>query len=414
MKIPKYKQSLEWQQFIELNNVCFLPHKSYINGMRERHVVHYPFARIIGRGDLYKTEIYSDFYKGHILVLCNLRPRVNGRTDVRPDIMALTKTGEILLVECKIRNKSENSAEKAISKLADAAKQLAYYANRLKIFALESGDNSWESWKNLYYNVYEKIHEFPSFTDILYNAFSLTEDSDQKKWIKRINNSIIKGNVKYGLAFNEINDHENYGYQEISNESLKRATTGWNFKLGPLAFLGVNHINETFNVKFIASQKKKIQKIKPILSQKSSKKLRPSKKFKDINIETIQKSFYQQIEQKSLDEVVKKIIMWSKGKFYTDFRMAGTYTRCVFVLYNTDTFWINSKGVIKFSKHNILKLKPFNDEKYYREFIERLPKIKELSTRPYISLSFLKSQNELKELLSTLEWFIDTISAIKH
>ena len=150
------------------------------------------------------------------------------------------------------------------------------------------------------------------------------------------------------------------------------------------------------------------------VSPKSSKKLRPPKQFKDINIETTQRSFYQQIEQKRLDEVVKKIIMWSKGKFYTDFRMTGTYTRCVFVLSNTDTFWINSKGVLKFSKHNISKLKPFNDEKYYREFIQRLPKIKELSTRPYISLSFLKSQNELKELLSTLEWFIDTISAIKH
>ncbi len=43
------------------------------------------------------------------------------------------------------------------------------------------------------------------------------------------------------------------GYEKISDESLMKATKGWNFNLGPLAFFGTNHLTDTFNIRLIAS-----------------------------------------------------------------------------------------------------------------------------------------------------------------
>jgi hypothetical protein len=208
---------------------------------------------MIGRGDLDDTKLDFGFSKGSILVLCNLRPTINGKTDIRPDILVLSSAGDVFLVEHKIRNKGEDTEKKAVSKLAGAAKQLAYYAERLRDFAVESQDNPWESWMNVYQNVYVRRHQFPPFNKIISTAFSFSNVSEQKKWIKRINNSFIKGNVNYGLAFNDLNDGENKGYQDINDDSLVKAIKGWKYHLGSLAFIGVNHVKDTFFIGLTAT-----------------------------------------------------------------------------------------------------------------------------------------------------------------
>ena len=75
-------------------------------------------------------------------------------------------------VECKIRNKREDTEEKAVDKLESAARQLVYYVDRLTKFARDSQFNSWEIWENLHHNVYVKKHEFPPLTDVWHFASS--------------------------------------------------------------------------------------------------------------------------------------------------------------------------------------------------------------------------------------------------
>ena len=144
--MPKYKNSEEYrEQFKDLDNVCFLPHGRYPIGMRERHVVQYPLARMIARGDSSKTRFFPNFLSGSTLVLCNLRPKVNGKRDVRPDILAFSASADILIIECKIRGKNEYD-DMAVRRLGMAAEQLAKYAKKLRRFAEESIINPMESW----------------------------------------------------------------------------------------------------------------------------------------------------------------------------------------------------------------------------------------------------------------------------
>lgn len=216
MKVLKYKNSKEYREYFrDLDNVCFLPHKRYLVGMRERHVVQYPLARMIARGDLSKKRFFHSFLPGSTFVLCNLRPKVNGKRDVRPDILAFSANADILMIECKIKGKNEDCA-RGINRLAKAAKQLAGYAQRLKGFARKSVKNPVDAWSQLHYAVYTKIHEFPCFGLYLSDALKLKTRQQQETWIKKINLSLSRGKIKYGLAFNAQPDRAVPGYQGIS------------------------------------------------------------------------------------------------------------------------------------------------------------------------------------------------------
>ena len=69
MKTAIYKLSPEWDnQLSGINNLCFLPHKSYITGMRERHIVQFPFVRMISEGKLAKISGFEDFSNNNMLI----------------------------------------------------------------------------------------------------------------------------------------------------------------------------------------------------------------------------------------------------------------------------------------------------------------------------------------------------------
>jgi hypothetical protein len=249
MKVPKYKNSEEYrEQFKDLDNVCFLPHERYRIGMRERHVVQYPLARMIARGDLSKKRIFPTFLPGSTLVLCNLRPKVNAKRNVRPDILAFSANADILMIECKIKGKNEDWP-RAINRLVKAAEQLVGYAQRLKRFARKSVKNPVDTWSQLHYAVYTKIHEFPCFGLYLSDALTLKTSQQQETWIKKINLSLSRGKIKYGLAFNAQPDRAIPGYQGISISCLRKEIKGiWGHELGHLLLFSVDHKKDDFSI----------------------------------------------------------------------------------------------------------------------------------------------------------------------
>jgi len=253
--MSKYLLSKEYEQFTGLNNVCFLPHRSYLDGMRERHAVHYPLARMIAQGMLSHHKPYSYFKMQSTLVLCNLRPRINGKTDVRPDILAISDKGNVLIVECKVRTRGDGDDLSACMKLSGAATQLMQYSTKLKDFArsaLEAAAGDKERvftfWHALHESVYSRIHGFPPLNEMLNNVYSMSEKK-QKKWVVDVFETLANGKALHALAFNGPPDDGIPGFAAIQSDIITAyANNGWNPAIGKLALIVVDHIDSSFKI----------------------------------------------------------------------------------------------------------------------------------------------------------------------
>jgi hypothetical protein len=236
-KTEQYKESLEWElECVKTRNIMFLPHGSLLNGQRERYLVVYPFVNMIVGGKLVQQHFFFPFSKGDVLAYCNMRPVINGKKDCRPDILAFTGNGDILIIEGKLRRICDGSDNSAVRRLSSAAAQLAEYAHKLKKFAEQSKRAPFQSWSEMHRAVYTELHGFPELAEFLTKGLSLRSE-DVVEVISRVNQSFIGGNVQYGLAFNGPWDQELNvpGYDHINIHKIREvAQSTWDSKLGRL------------------------------------------------------------------------------------------------------------------------------------------------------------------------------------
>jgi len=191
---------------------------------------------MIIRGKLKKQESFSHFFKENALIYCNLRPVINGKRDFRPDIIAFTGQGDVLVVEAKLRRISDRLDGSALRRLSSAASQLAEYADRLREFAEQSRKMPFESWAEVHTAVYTELHGFPTLTAFISEGLG-SPSEDAAEIISLVNQSFIEGNVQYGLAFNGPPDQELNvpGYEHMDISKIKEAALSeWNDKLGRL------------------------------------------------------------------------------------------------------------------------------------------------------------------------------------
>jgi hypothetical protein len=426
-----YKHSKEMEQFSGLNNVCFLPHKQYLWGMRERHVVHYPFARMIAQGKLAEVEEFSNFTKGSVLVLCNLRPEINGKKNARPDIIALTNDGDIFIVECKIKGKSESDGLKASIKLSAAAGQLAFYAKQLKEYATKSlkvtsgsMDRLFEIWSDLHNNVYSNIHGFPAVDDLLSACFSMSID-EQKNWVLKIFSALSKGEIQYALAFNGPNDGDTPGYDSISRKMInKNVFSSWDIPLKKLMLFSIDHNNECFEIIDSNASNNLLPEREPLIQQLGSKKKinqrKTSKKeFWRDSIEGNQKLFYEKLEKINGIEfkvVAEKLYAWGKGKFNINFPELRTtedrYRKMIFNFKKHDVLWIKTNPCdVKINISTLKYVSPFKRQDKYDELISKLQLIhaKEGESRFKISLLALSDPRTFDRFCEVIDWIIGEI-----
>lgn len=233
----QFKRSLEWRHgCIKSQKICFLPHEALFDGQRERYLVVYPFANMIIGGKLAKQGLFPQFPKGNVLAYCNLRPAINGKRDFRPDILAFTGQGDVLVIEGKLRRKSDGSDGAAVRRLSAAASQLADYATKLRQFAERSRSSPFQSWSEVHQRVYAELHGFPSLNAFIAKGLSLPAEAVQGV-VSRVNQSFIEGNVQYGLAFNGPPDLELNvpGYDHIEADEIREVVqVRWDAKHGQL------------------------------------------------------------------------------------------------------------------------------------------------------------------------------------
>lgn len=222
---------------VKSKKICFLPHKSLLTGQRERYLVVYPLADMIVRGKLDPQTTFSSFSEDKVLAYCNIRPEIDGQKNFRPDILAFSTSGDVLIIEGKLRGKSYGKDQRAVGQLSDAADQLACYASQLKKYAENARTNPFEIWRELHRTVYTDIHGFPEMSKFISDGLSISSPVDQAKMIEKVNNAIVEGRVQYGLAFNGPPDKELNvpGYNHIDTRKIEEAASaGWNRHLGTL------------------------------------------------------------------------------------------------------------------------------------------------------------------------------------
>ena len=250
MKKGNFKESPEWQMgCVKSKKICFLPHKSFHTGQRERYLVVYPLANMIVRGKLIPQTTFSSFSKDAVLAYCNLRPEINGKKNFRPDILAFSTRGDVLIVEGKLRRKSDGGDGRVVSKLSHAATELAGYASQLKKFARNARKNPFEIRSELHRTVYSDIHGFPAMSQFISDGFSISSPVDQAKMIEKLNDAIAEGRAQYGLAFNGPPDKELNvpGYNHIDTRKIEEAANaGWNRRLGTLHLFMIDPFKKRF------------------------------------------------------------------------------------------------------------------------------------------------------------------------
>jgi len=262
--IPGYQKTLEWTLgCVQTNNIIYKHHGKLLTGQRERYIVVYPLSNMMIRGDLSKSQTFSSFKKDSVLVLCNFRIA----RKLRPDLLAISSRGDILVVEAKLRRKSDGTKTGPLKRLKDGSKELLEYALKLESFAKENIDNAYAKWNDLYHKCYTEKLDYPSLYQTVLTSLSIASN-DQPRFFKNLNRSIANKNVKYALAFNGPRDQESYfgihredydeipksgldisGYDIISKkEIIESANSSWNNDFGELFLFMVNHLQSKFKM----------------------------------------------------------------------------------------------------------------------------------------------------------------------
>lgn len=246
MSTPSYKHSCEWRsQLSGISNLCFAPHKGYCTGMRERHVVQYPFVRMISEGKLTQINGFEGFTKGNMLIFCSYRLPTEHQGTRSLDIVVYSRNGSVSLFECKVRVKKDGeSGSAAAKKLSCAACQLSEYAKELIAFGDRSIHDPLPCLSQAHY--YAR-YQFRALSGLLATEFGLKNDRSQRSWARDIVESVASNRVQYGLVFNGPQDGSIAGYEHVDRDILMDATKwGWHNEFGTLHSFMTNHNESGF------------------------------------------------------------------------------------------------------------------------------------------------------------------------
>jgi hypothetical protein len=262
MSKSSYDKSLEWELgCIGSSRIAFKPHRAFLTTQRERYIVVYPLSSMIIAGTLEKNQHFQSFGKDKMVVFCNMRLSI----DLRLDFLAISAKGDVLILEGKLRR--EQNEGNALKKLGEAAKQLADYREKLELFAKSIGNSPYEIWADRYNNSFTNKFAFPSFYMFVKNFLSIDKLDAQKEFFLKVNKNILNGKVKWGLAFNELEDFQdcpdidrsdyslpikdtcNPGYGLIDKASIiTSAYSRWSYKQDRLFLFAVDHLRRSVKI----------------------------------------------------------------------------------------------------------------------------------------------------------------------
>jgi len=424
--VSNYRTCAEIGQFRGLDNVCFLPHKQYLSGMRERHVVQYPLARQIAEGDLSRIPEFEGFGGKRILVLCNLRPV----SDVRPDILAITTSGDILLIECKVRTVSEGNDGKAVRKLSRAAGQLAEYHVKLQRYAQQvlgdahsAGEDVFRAWAELHERVYSSKHGFPDLRNMLDVVFNMNA-REQKELALSVFRSLAKGSMTPVLAFNGPADGRITGYGCMDPRTLTRtALLGWRKGLGSLWFFSVDHSRGAVEVidadqtedGAMASFQEMPDQV-PVQRAKETERYKLAAGYRQSESE---EEFYQHLLIRyggCVAETARRVHLWATGYVQlVSSRTAFRYHRMDFILQKTAIAWLKSDPAdVKISLSSIQHFVPFNSQHGRARLcrmLESVPGMISGTARYKIGLRALSEKHVFNAFSKIMEIIVEDIRA---
>lgn len=80
----------------------------------------------------------------------------------------------------------------------------------MRDFSVESKHAPYESWESVFRNCYvkDKKHRFPELDTFISDALSLNNSDKIHDLFRKINDNLRKGNILFGLAFNDPDDIE--------------------------------------------------------------------------------------------------------------------------------------------------------------------------------------------------------------
>jgi len=120
------------------------------------------------------------------------------KKDKRPDIIALSKSGDVIVIECKQHKTLKTNFKKDIQSLVI----LKYFATEHKFLKkiINEKDNltKWELMYNEKYANEEK--GFDDFRTTLEKCFDIKGEYNLNKWISKVTKSISSCNLIYGFA----------------------------------------------------------------------------------------------------------------------------------------------------------------------------------------------------------------------
>jgi len=173
-----FQNSLEWQLgSVKSKAIAFLTHGSFLTAERERYVTLFPFANMIVNGRLADNPFFANFQKNEVFVFCNFCPK----RDCKPDLLAFSSKGDILLVEGKRRQKNKgNHALRAVQK---GLVELKIYSQLLTEFCREYAQDPYRGWESVYRNCYVKDekHGFPELGSFVSSAITLRSPNEIRR-----------------------------------------------------------------------------------------------------------------------------------------------------------------------------------------------------------------------------------------
>ncbi len=241
----------EWEDnFSGFQNVRIVPQGAQ-SQTGERRNVHYPLARYIAEGGLSTSQFneFKNYLKDSILVLNNfilpLSPDLNNmrhwKSDKRPDIIAVTKEGEICIIQCKQRNDFGKNMEKefyAFTALLDFASDHPIILKNRKL------TDPWDKWEGCYNKRYLKDNRFPDLGGTLAQLFGMSTRLKQTEWANDVMKHILDGNVRYGVAFDGNIDKKILNHFDEISSRFNR----WSNGQSELYLFMVNFDRKTVNI----------------------------------------------------------------------------------------------------------------------------------------------------------------------
>jgi hypothetical protein len=225
----------EWNEnFKKCKNIRIIPNEKQYKGP-ERMFVHYPLVRFIGKGKLseHRLKELKKFKKDSTLILCNLMIPLSDAysnscdwVDKRPDIICLTKMGDVLVIQCKPKEgiaKTDGIEDDIKGFLTTKFLATNHPIKRKIERKKEILSSDLAKLENLYDARYPRHLKFPYFRTTLNELFSIKTDRDVSLWSEKVMNSIRNDKLIFGFAFDgDMNEETAYSLKNFHANFLSK------------------------------------------------------------------------------------------------------------------------------------------------------------------------------------------------